>query len=105
MAVEIVTKDDLAEFRNSLIKELSELFGTRKPKEQREWLKTYEVMALLDISKSTLHQLRINGTLAYTRIGHCVYYKYSDIRELMEKNKTQNPPLRNVKGHNRFSFP
>lgn len=105
MAVEIVTKSDLAEFKNSLIKELSELFGSRKPKEQREWLKTYEVMALLDISKSTLHQLRINGTLAYTRIGHCVYYKYNDIRELMEKNKTQNPPLRNIKGRNRFSLP
>lgn len=105
MAVEIVTKSDLAEFKNSLIKELSELFGTRKPKEQREWLKTYEVMALLDISKSTLHQLRINGTLAYTRIGHCVYYQYNDIRALMEKNKTQYSPLKGIKGRNRYSMP
>lgn len=104
MAVDIVTKDDLNEFRASLIKDLTELFGTRKPKEQREWLKTYEVMSLLDISKSTLHQLRINGTLAYTRIGHCVYYKYSDIRELLEKNKKQNPPLPGIKGRNRFSM-
>lgn len=105
MAVEIVTKSDLAEFKNSLIKELSELFGSCKPKEQREWLKTYEVMALLDISKSTLHQLRINGTLAYTRIGHCVYYQYNDIRTLMEKNKTQYPPLKGIKGRNRYSMP
>jgi hypothetical protein len=105
MAVEIVTKSDLNEFKSSLIKELTELFGSRKPKEQREWLKTYEVMALLDISKSTLHQLRINGTLAYTRIGHCVYYQYSDIRSLMEKNKTQYPPLKGVKGRNRYSMP
>ena len=73
MAVEIITKSDLAEFKKSLIKELSELFGSRKTKKQREWLKTYKVMALLDISKSTLHQLRINGTLAYTRIGQVVF--------------------------------
>lgn len=105
MAVEIVTKQDLAEFKTALIKELSDIFGSRKPKEQKEWLKTYEVMALVDISKSKLHELRISGALSYTRIGHCIYYQYSDLRSLMEKNKTQYPLKQNNKGRNRFSLP
>jgi hypothetical protein len=105
MAIDIVTKDDLIEFRSSLLKELTELIGTKKPKEEREWLKTYEIRARIDISKSTLHQLRINGSLAYTRVGHCIYYKYSDLTSLLEKNKMQNPKLAGVRGRNRFSQP
>jgi hypothetical protein len=105
MEIDIATKRDLIELKQQMITELIALMENRNPKKApREWLKTYEVRELLDISKSTLHQLRINGSLSFTRIGHCIYYNYGDILQLMEKNKTRLPkgPGR---GTNRFSQP
>ena len=34
---------------------------------------------MLRISPGTLQNLRVNGTLAYTKIGGIIYYKYEDI--------------------------
>lgn len=45
--------------------------------------KSYEVRKLLNISAGTLQNLRINGTLAYTKIGGLMYYKYSDIEKVL----------------------
>ena len=52
--------------------------------EPKEWLKSYEVRKLLGISEGTLQNLRLNGTLPYTQIGGLMYYRYEEIRKLME---------------------
>lgn len=52
--------------------------------EPKEWLKSYEVRKLLGISAGTLQNLRLNGTLPYTKIGGLMYYRYEEIRKLME---------------------
>lgn len=107
MALEVLTKEDLSTFKNELFSELSRLLAEKQPlkKEQREWLKSYEVMKMLNLSKGKLQSLRISGKLAFTRIGHCIYYKYGDITQLMEENKIKNPVSSGVKGRNRFSLP
>lgn len=107
MALEILTKEDLHNFKSELFSELTRLITENKPskKEQREWLKSYEVMKMLNLSKGKLQSLRISGKLAFTRIGHCIYYKYDDIVLLMEENKIKNPVLTGIKGRNRFSQP
>lgn len=107
MALEVLTKEDLNSFKSELFSELSRLIAEKQPlkKEQREWLKSYEVMKMLNLSKGKLQSLRISGKLAFTRIGHCIYYKYGDITQLMEENKIKNPVTSGVKGRNRFSLP
>lgn len=86
MAVEIITRDDLNEFRSLLLTDLKEIFNS-KPHQQKQWLKSGEVRKLLNISSGTLQNLRINGTLTYTKIGGIMYYDHSDIDKLLNGNK------------------
>lgn len=90
MAIEVITKDDLQEFRHQLLEDIKDIFQTKQPQEQKQWLKSFEVRKLLKISPGTLQNLRINGTLSYTKIGSIMYYSYQDIEKLLEKNKINN---------------
>ena len=49
-----------------------------------------KVRELLGISPGTLQNLRINGTLPYTKVGGIVYYDQEEIMEVMEKNRIHN---------------
>ncbi len=86
MAVEIITREDLNEFRFLLLSDLKELFET-KPVQAKQWLKSAEVKQLLNISSGTLQNLRINGTLSYTKIGGTIYYANQDIEKVLQQNK------------------
>lgn len=86
MAVEIITKEDLKNFKTELMNELKELFSSSSDK-QKPWLKSQEVRKLLAISPGTLQHLRIIGTLPYTKIGGTLYYKHEDVIEMLEKNR------------------
>ena len=91
MAIEVITKEDLNEFRQLLIADLSTLLAI-KPQQQKKWLKSNEVRELLNISPGTLQNLRINGTLTYTKIGGIMYYDNTDIDKLLNGNKVNNLP-------------
>ncbi len=93
MAVEVITKEDLQSFRHQLLDDIKEIIQT-KPQEQKQWLKSYEVKKLLKISPGTLQNLRINGTLTYTKIGSIIYYNYDDIEKLLDENKSSHPQKR-----------
>jgi len=83
MNVELITREDLKQFKNELFTEMKQLL---KPGlgQSKQWLKSYEVRKLLNISPGTLQNLRINGTLRYTKIGGLLYYKLEDIQTLLE---------------------
>ena len=83
MAAEIITKEDLNEFREILLNDIKALLG-KSPGETPKWLKSYQVRNLLKISPGTLQNLRVNGTLQFTRIGGILYYKYEDIMRVLE---------------------
>lgn len=89
MAVEILTKQDLNEFRTLLLNDFKELLQT-KPQQTKQWLKSSEVRKLLNISPGTLQTLRINKTLSYTKIGGIIYYGYQDIEKLLEQNTVKS---------------
>ena len=93
MAIEIITKEDLNEFRILLLSELKELFKVNS-QQTKQWLKSKEVRKLLNISPGTLQTLRINKTLTYTKIGGILYYDNADIDKLLSANKVPaNPTL------------
>ena len=89
MAVEVVTKEDLLEFRHQLLKDLQTVIHS-KPQKQKQWLKSTEVRKFLKISPGTLQNLRINGTLSFTKIGGIIFYNYEDIEALLEQHKTES---------------
>ncbi len=93
MAIEVITREDLNEFRTLLLTDLKELFSGNK-EEPKQWLKSKEVRKLLNISPGTLQNMRINGTLSYTKIGGIMYYSSKDIDKVLEFNKVNaNPNL------------
>lgn len=92
MEIEIITKEDLQNFRKQLVEDMRQLIHQKYPP-QREWLKSPEVKKLLHISSGTLQNLRINGTLRYARIGGMLFYKYEDIEKLLSNQNvnTKSP--------------
>lgn len=93
MAIEVLTKEDLNEFRHLLLNDFKELLKSN-PQQTKQWLKSKEVRKLLNISPGTLQTLRINKTLSYTKIGGILYYDNADIDKLLSANKvTANPTL------------
>ena len=93
MPAQILTTDDLREFKLELLKEFKNMlqqvnFNPVDPN-QKKFLKSSEVAALLDISLNTLYQLRINRQLPFTKIGGTIFFESSDIEAMMAKNKKQ----------------
>ncbi len=91
MAVQVITIEDLNEFRSLLLNDLKEIIQS-KPQQSKQWLKSNEVRKLLNISPGTLQNLRINGTLSYTKIGGIMYYDNTDIDTLLNGNKVNALP-------------
>ncbi|WP_213188990.1 helix-turn-helix domain-containing protein [Cloacibacterium caeni] len=85
MAVNILTKEDLQDFKADLLVEITKLLQP-KNKEHKQWLRSSEVKTILKISSGTLQTLRINGTLRFSKIGGTLYYSYDDIEKLLQSN-------------------
>lgn len=90
MATEIITTEDLQVFKDELLDDIKKLLNSKNDPTSKKWLKSYEVRKLLKISPSTLQNLRINGTLPYTKIGGLMYYDHDDIQTLLTTNKSRN---------------
>ena len=88
MAIEVITREDLNEFRTLLLSDLNTMFNSQ-PQQQKQWLKSSEVRKLLNISPGTLQNLRVNGTITYTKVGGILYYASSDLEKLLESNKVE----------------
>jgi Helix-turn-helix domain len=85
MNVELITRDDLREFKTELLNELKQIMQPGQG-QSKKWLKSSEVRKMLNISPGTLQNLRINGTLRFTKIGSIMYYKLEDINKVLEGN-------------------
>lgn len=89
MAATIITTDDLREFKVELLEEIKEILSEDNT-QNKQWLRSSELRKMLKISPGTLQNLRVNGTLPYTKIGGVIYYEYSDILKMIEDNKFNN---------------
>ena len=100
MTIDIVTKQDLQDFKTELLDVIQNL--TANQPKAKKWLKSPEVKEILGCSDGTLQNLRQNGTLEFARVGGTVYYPYDAILKLfnnrMEQGRhivsvTKNPSL------------
>lgn len=86
MNVELITKEDLKEFKSDLLTEIKAIMQPGQG-QSKKWLKSMEVRKLLNISPGTLQNLRINGTLRFSKVGSIMYYKLEDINKILEGNQ------------------
>lgn len=90
MAAKVITPEDLVEFKEDLLNNIKKMIGNNSEVAQKKWLKSHEVRTLLGVSTGTLQNLRINGTLPYTKIGGVIYYDYDLIMNMLEENMVNN---------------
>ncbi len=90
MATTVLTIEDLQEFKKELLQELKTIFPTNQTGNSKKWLKSTEVRKLLGISPGTLQNLRINGTLPYSKIGGVIYYDHEEIQRILAANRVDN---------------
>jgi len=90
MAATIITLEDLERFGDKLTETLRSIIEENKQPEAQEetiWLKSHQVQRMLGISPGTLQNLRINGTLPYSKVGGVIFYDRREILTVMEANK------------------
>ena len=90
MPTSIITTDDLREFKMELLDDIKNLLAKQSSGKIKKYLKSSELMDLLQISPGTLQNLRINGTLPYTKVGGIIYYDVEEIQKVMEENRVQH---------------
>lgn len=84
MAIEVLTKEDLQQFRIQILNDIRQLLIPLVTKPMKPWLKNSEVRKMLNISSNTIRRHRISGKLRYSRVGGIYYYRYEDIEKLMD---------------------
>ena len=83
VTIEATVFESMLEYLENAARITDELCEKLREKRMGEWLDTQEVCLLLDASPRTLQTLRENGTLAYSRISHKVYYRPEDIQKIL----------------------
>ena len=92
MTIDIVTKQDLQDFKTELLNVIQNL--TANQPKAKKWLKSPEVKEILGCSDSTLQNLRQTGQIGFARVGGTIYYPYDAILSLFESRLSkgkQNP--------------
>ena len=74
---------------NLLSDRVNEIIGKREKGKLSRWMDNQEVCQQLCISPRTLQTLRDNGTLAYSQIGHKIFYKPEDVQRTARGGQAQ----------------
>src|SRR5688572_20228717 len=84
---QLITVGDLEVFKTNLILEMKNILKDTTPAPAKKWLKSSEVKKLLGISTGTLQNLRMNGSLTYSKVGGIMFYDYNEIVKLLESHE------------------
>jgi hypothetical protein len=92
MQINFLTKEDLQDFKQELLSEMKELLNKQQKANpsQKKWLKSTEVKKLLGLSAGTILNLRVNGTLPYSKVGGIILYDYEEIMKIIQSKKIHN---------------
>src|SRR5574337_6956 len=87
MPAEIITKEDLENFRVQLLTDIKNTIETKLQNlpDQPEGYRTSDVRKILKCSVNKLVSLRITRKLRTKKIGGTLYYSKEDIKRLMEE--------------------
>ena len=86
---QLITVEDLEMFRNQLLEDIKKLLRDVTGQVSKKWIKSSEVRKMLGVSPGTLQNLRMNGSLPYSKIGGIIFYRYEDIIKLLDPLMTQ----------------
>ena len=87
---ELITKKDLEQFKQELFAMLQPFKDSQAPTGQK-WLKNEDVKKILNVSNGTIQNLRVNGSLPFTKVGGLYFYKQEDIDLMLSGPKKKSP--------------
>jgi hypothetical protein len=87
MASTIITPDDLQNFKRELLEEIQKLLSQTQSAPVKKWLKSTELRKMIPVSAGTLQNLRVNGTLPFTKIGGVIFYDRSDVEKMIGEHQ------------------
>ena len=91
MEISIATQQDLMTFKEEILQELhkvkKEIMEKSPKKNEVQLLKSHQVQRLLSISAATLQNLRVNGTIPYSKVGGVIFYDKNEIMQVIEHYK------------------
>jgi hypothetical protein len=85
MNLDLLTREDFHILKRELLEEIRQLLQPHI--ERKEWLKSADVQKILNCSPGTLQNLRINGTLPFTKMGGTIYYAHCDVMHVLQTNR------------------
>jgi len=65
---------------------LTQRFDAKQKQPKEQWLDNQELMQMLKISKRTAQHYRDTGVISFSQVGNKIYYKLSDIEEMLQKH-------------------
>ena len=85
MNLDLITKNDLNDFKLELVNLITDIVSKSQPK-KKKFLQRRCKRPVRN-STGTLRKYRITGKISYTKIDGILYYKYEDVIKLIESNK------------------
>ncbi|MEQ9285398.1 MAG: helix-turn-helix domain-containing protein [Cyclobacteriaceae bacterium] len=83
---ELITKSDLVDFEKRIVEKM-QFITSSTGSLKKQWLRSKEVQEMLGISASSLQNMRIKGSLPFSKINGTIFYDYGDIMGTLESNK------------------
>ena len=90
----ILTQEQYNEIITRMDEIKSEIKGTSKSSEN-EFVDNADFIKLMNISKRTAQAWRDEGKISFSQVGGKIYYKMSDVQELLNHN--YNPAFKTKK--------
>lgn len=85
MEAVILSKDQFSSLSNS-IDEIKRVIIKDSKKPNETYLDNQEFLLLMKISKRTAQTWRDEGKISFSQVGNKIYYKLSDVEELLNKH-------------------
>ncbi|MGX5690251.1 helix-turn-helix domain-containing protein [Arcticibacter tournemirensis] len=80
---QLLTVQDLLDFKQQLLSEIKDLIQHYPPRQEKQWLKAFEIKKMLRLSSGKLQYLRDKGVIPFKKLGGVTYYDLEKIQELM----------------------
>lgn len=91
MTLDVISNADFTEFKAEILGALAKIEQKLTERnDTKEWLTENEAMKMLDVSKSTIRNYRLNGELGFSQIKNKIYIKRSDVQDFITQNYIKN---------------
>ncbi len=81
----IISKEQFQELSKRL-EEISKFFDLQSKTPEEKFIDNQEFLLLMKISKRTAQTWRDEGKISFSQVGAKIYYKLSDVEEMLNKH-------------------